>query len=117
MKSLFILNDAPYGGERTFNGLRMALAVSAADPDADVTVFLMADAVTAACKGQKTPNGYYNIERMLKRLIADDGHVLLCGSCMDARGLLADGVIEGARRSSMDELADTTIAADKVLVF
>ena len=81
------------------------------------TVFLMADAVIAAKAGQKTPDGYYNMERMLKRVLSGKGEVLLCGTCMDARGLSEADMMEGVRRSTMDELAATTIAADKVLVF
>lgn len=77
----------------------------------------MADAVVAARKGQKTPDGYYNMERMLKRVAAGTGAVLLCGTCMDARGMTDDDDINGARRSTMDALADATISADKVLVF
>jgi uncharacterized protein involved in oxidation of intracellular sulfur len=80
-------------------------------------VFLMADAVLAAKSGQRTPEGFYNIERMLKRVLAAKGRVLLCGTCMDARGLTDGEIMEGARRSTMDELAAATIEADKVLVF
>lgn len=54
---------------------------------------------------------------MLKRVIAAGGKVLLCGTCMDARGLPAEQMIGGAERSTMDALAAQTIAADKVLVF
>lgn len=117
MKALIILNDAPYGTERCYNGLRLAHALQKADAANVVTVFLMADAVVAAKAGQKTPDGYYNIERMLKRVVASKGEVLLCGTCMEARGLAEAEVMEGARRSTMDELAASTIAADKVLVF
>jgi uncharacterized protein involved in oxidation of intracellular sulfur len=60
MKHLLILNDPPYGTERSFNGLRMAHALAKLDPEGDVTVFLMADAVLCAKAGQKTPEGYYN---------------------------------------------------------
>ena len=70
-----------------------------------------------AKKGQKTPDGYYNLERMLKRVLAGKGEVLLCGTCMDARGLTDEEVMDGARRSTMAELTDNTLAADKVLVF
>lgn len=117
MKVLLILNDAPYGSERTYNGLRLAHALLKRDPSSEITVFLMADAVAGARKGQKTPEGFYNIERMLKRVISGNGHVLLCGTCMDARGLAEDDMMEGARRSTMDELAAATSAADKTLVF
>jgi uncharacterized protein involved in oxidation of intracellular sulfur len=77
----------------------------------------MADAVLAAKSEQKTPDGFYNVERMLKRVIAGKGQVLLCGTCLDARGIAEAEIMEGARRSTMDELAAATIAADKVLVF
>lgn len=117
MKTLFILNDPPYGTERCYNALRLANALTKADPASHITVFLMADAVVAAKAGQKTPDGYYNMERMLKRVVAGKGEVLLCGTCMDARGLADGEMMEGARRSTMDELAAATIAADKVLVF
>jgi uncharacterized protein involved in oxidation of intracellular sulfur len=117
MKTLFILNDPPYGTERCYNALRLAHGLMKHDPAAEVTVFLMADAVLAAKRGQKTPDGYYNMERMLKRVTAGKGQVLLCGTCMDARGLPEAEMMEGARRSTMDELAQATLAADTVLVF
>jgi uncharacterized protein involved in oxidation of intracellular sulfur len=77
----------------------------------------MADAVLAAKAQQKTPDGYYNVERMLKRILSSNGKVLLCGTCMDARGLDDAGLMDGAHRSTMDELAAATIDADKALVF
>ncbi|MGO8953549.1 MAG: DsrE/DsrF/TusD sulfur relay family protein [Rhodomicrobium sp.] len=117
MKTLFILNDPPYGTERCYNALRLAHALLKKDPPTEVTVFLMADAVVAAKAGQKTPEGYYNAERMLKRVLAGKGQVLLCGTCMEARGLTGAEIMEGARHSSMDELAAATIEAGKVLVF
>lgn len=112
---LLILNDPPYGTEHSYNGLRLANAL--AKSGQEVTVFLMADAVACAKLGQKTPEGFYNLERMLGRLIAAGGKVLLCGTCMDARGLEATQLLTGAERSTMDALAEATIAADKVLVF
>ncbi len=117
MKLLFILNDPPYGTERVYNALRLAQTLLHLDPKPEVTVFLMADAVVAAKGGQKTPNGYYNVERMLKNVLAGNAKVLLCGTCMDARGLDEASVMEGAHRSTMVELAEATAAADKVLVF
>lgn len=117
MQILFIVNDPPYGTERVYNALRLAHALSKQAADTRIVLFLMADAVVAAKAGQKTPEGFYNIERMVKRVIASQGRVLLCGTCMDARGLRDSDVIEGATRSTMDELAGATAASDKVLVF
>jgi uncharacterized protein involved in oxidation of intracellular sulfur len=117
MKTLFILNDPPYGTERVYNALRLAHALVKKGPQMEVTVFLMADSVVSAKAGQKTPDGYYNVERMLKRVLAGNGKVLLCGTCMDARGLDDATLLAGARRSTMDELAAMTAEIDKVMVF
>lgn len=118
MTTLLILNDPPYGTERCYNALRLAIALLKRDPAAEVTVFLMADAVGAARRGQKVPEGHYSLERMLKRVaLAGEGRVLLCGTCMDARGMTGEDVMDGARRSTMDELAEATAGAAKVLVF
>ncbi|HZQ14069.1 MAG TPA: DsrE family protein [Pseudolabrys sp.] len=117
MKTLFVLNDPPYGTERVYNALRLAHALLKKEPQPEVTIFLMTDAVTAARAGQKTPEGYYNTERMLKRVLAGNGSVLLCGTCMDARGLDDAALLAGARRSTMDELATRTVEADKILIW
>jgi uncharacterized protein involved in oxidation of intracellular sulfur len=114
---LLILNDPPYGTERCYNGLRLALALTKSEPKTRITVFLMADAVVAAKASQKTPDGYYNVERMLKGVVAGKGEILLCGTCMDARGLADTEIMAAVRRSTMAELAAATLAADKVLVF
>jgi len=114
MNILLILNDPPYGTERSYNGLRMAKALTSAD--AHVTLFLLADSVSCAKQGQKVPEGFYNIELMIKA-IARTGEVLMCGACMDARGIKDEEIIEGAQRSTMKALADKTLKADKVLVF
>lgn len=116
MRALLILNDPPYGTERTYNGLRLGLAL-AKTSDTRVTVFLMADAVGAAKRGQKTPDGYYSLERMVKRLVMAPHRVLLCGTCMDARALAESELVDGAARSTMDELAHETLISDKTLVF
>lgn len=113
---LFVLNDPPYGSERTFNGLRLAVAVARRD-DGEARVFLMGDAVGAAMADQKVPNGYYHLDRMVESCSRYGADVACCGSCMDARGITEDMLTKGARRSTMDELADWTLWADKVVTF
>jgi len=73
--------------------------------------------IIAGRMGQKTPDPYYNMERMLKRVIVGKGSMLLCGTCMDARGMTDDDAMAAARCSTRGELVATTVAADKVLVF
>lgn len=116
MKILIVLNDPPYGTERSYNGLRLAMNLLKKDPGLDLAVFLMGDAVTCAKAGQQTPDGYYNIERMLKPIVRG-GKVMLCGTCMNARGLGDGEILESCTRSTLDELTELTIASDKVLVF
>ena len=116
MKYLIILNDAPYGTERSYNGLRLAGSLAKAE-DTVVTTFLIGDAVGCALDGQNTPNGYYNIERMLKMLVTKRAKIGVCGSCMDARGIKPESLLDGAKRSSMEELTAWAQEADKVLVF
>jgi uncharacterized protein involved in oxidation of intracellular sulfur len=116
MKYLFILNDPPYGTERSYNGLRLVLAL-AKDETADIKIFLMADGVICAKGGQKTPDGSYNIERMLRGCTTKKAEIGACGSCMDARGLTDEELLAGTRRSSMAELAEWSAWADKILVW
>ena len=66
-KYLFVINDAPYGNERPYNALRHAMNLVKRE-GAQIKVFLVADGVYCARKGQNTPDGYYNIERMVKSL-------------------------------------------------
>lgn len=117
MKILFLINDAPYGTEKFYNACRLAMTLQKEHSEVEVNVFLMADAVTGAIVNQNTPQGYYNIERMLKSIIHKGGKVKLCGGCIDARGVALIQFIEGCTKSSMSELAQWTIEADKVFTF
>jgi uncharacterized protein involved in oxidation of intracellular sulfur len=116
MKTLLILNGAPYGSEHTYNGLRLAGSLAKRQGE-EVRVFLMGDAAGSAKKGQAVPKGFYNVENMLGAVSHQGGSVGVCGSCMDARGIVADDLAEGAHRGSLEEVTDWTLWADKVLVF
>ena len=116
MNVLLILNDAPYGTERSYNGLRLAISLAMTE-GTSVRVFLMADAVACAKPGQTTPDGYYNIGRMLKGLTGRGVAVGACATCMDARGYAESDLAEGIHRSSMAELTAWTLEADKVVTF
>jgi len=54
---------------------------------------------------------------MLKPVLRRGGEVACCGTCMDARGLHDEQIVEGARRSTLEELTDWTLWADKVVTF
>ena len=115
MTVLLILNDPPYGTERSYNALRLALKL--AKVEGTLSRFLMGDAIGCAKRDQKTPEGYYNLERMLKGLTAKAVPVGVCGKCMDARGYTESDSTDGVHRSSMAESAAWTLETERVLVF
>jgi uncharacterized protein involved in oxidation of intracellular sulfur len=117
LNNLIIINEQPYGSEKPYNALRLAMQIQKDHKEQAVWIFLMADAAACAVKGQKTPNGYYNIERMIKSVIGYGGRVKICGSCADARGITQDMIIEGTAMSTMAELTNWYIEADKVINF
>jgi len=116
MNALVVLNDPPYGTERSYNGLRLAQAMARAD-DTRVQVFLLGDAVACGKAGQKTPDGNYNVARMLSSLISSGAEVRACSSCLDARGIAEAELVIGIERSVMAALAEWTTGADRLLVF
>ena len=114
--TLFILNDPPYGTERSYNGLRLAGSLARREGE-QVWVFLLGDAASCAKAGQKVPQGYYNVEVMLRAVTRAGGMIGVCGTCMDARGIRDEELAEGCSRSTLEELANWTQAAGRVLVF
>lgn len=117
MNTLIIINDAPYGSEKAYNALRIANQINKDFPDVNVCIFLLADGVNCAIPNQNTPNGYYNIERMLKLSTNLGSKLLLCGSCLDARGLKAVQLVDKAEISNMAVLTQQIIESDRVLTF
>jgi len=117
-KILIIINDAPYGTEKAYNALRMAMTLQKEHGEkTEVKIFLLADAVFCGLPNQTTPNGYYNLERMLKSVIQRGGEIKSCGGCSEARGIDKIPFIEGVKLSNMKEFAQWTVDCDKVLTF
>ena len=115
-KTLFILNDPPYGTERDYNALRLAASLAKREGE-EVKMFLIGDAASGAKAGQKVPQGYYNIDVMLRNVAKRGGEIGVCGTCMDARGIADTELSEATHRSSLDQLTDWTQWADRTLVF
>lgn len=113
---LLIVNGPAYGTENAYNALRLARAL-VERPDTRVRMFLIGDGVTCALKGQKPPMGYYITAKMLSGIIDKGAQAAACGTCMDARGITDEMLIEGVHRSTMVELADWTVGASKVVSF
>ena len=117
MNILILINDAPYGTEKAYNAFRIAMALQKDHPTVQVNVFLMADAVGCALSNQNTPQGYYNIDRMVKSVLGKGGKVKACGTCADARGIRNLQLVEGVEISNMVELAQWSVDAERVFTF
>jgi uncharacterized protein involved in oxidation of intracellular sulfur len=116
LKTLLILNEAAYGNERSYNGLRLAGAL-AKRADNEVKVFLIGDGVTCAAAHQKVPDGFYHLDRMIQLVAQHQGEIGCCSSCLDARGIDDEHLARGARRATLEQLAEWTEWADKVVSF
>lgn len=116
MKILIMLQGPAYGTEAAFNGLRLAGSLAKRE-GVEVKVFCFGDAVTCAVAGQSVPNGYYHLDRMLAAVARQGGEIGLCGTCMDARGITDAMLVPDSRRSTLDEVTDWAIWADKTITF
>jgi uncharacterized protein involved in oxidation of intracellular sulfur len=116
VRTLFILNDPPYGSERGYNALRLAASLATREGE-QVWLFLMGDAVSGAKGGQEVPRGYYNVEAMLRLVLSYGGTVGLCGTCGDARGLGGAEFVEGVQRCSLQTLTDWVQQMDRVITY
>lgn len=117
MKYLIVINDAPYGTEKAYNALRLGLQMQKDYKEIELRIFLLADSVGCAVPNQVTPQGYYNIERMLKGIITRGGKVKACGTCLDARGLSSLTLIEGVEKSNLAEFTAWSVESDRVMTF
>ncbi|MCK5786295.1 MAG: DsrE family protein [Candidatus Sabulitectum sp.] len=117
-KILIIINDAPYGTEKAYNALRLAMnTIKYHKGKVEIWVFLLADGVFCGLPGQVTPDGYYNVERMLKYILKRGGLVKACGICAEARGIHKLKFQDGIELSDMEEFAKWTVESDKVITF
>ncbi len=116
MRYLFIFNDSPHGSQRTYNGLRLVSSISKSR-DNEVSVFLVGDGVITALGGPNPLNAFYNTQELLKQILKNDVQIGVCRTCMEARGIGDGMLLEGVKRSTLDELTTWTEEAEKVITF
>jgi len=113
-----ILTTPPYGDEKVWNALRLSQALQAGTEKMKVSIFLLGDSVLTAKKGQKPPEGFYNLEKMLKELVAQGTKVVACRTCVSTRGLTQEELIDGVRvGTTVGDLAEWVRTSQKVLSF
>ena len=117
MKILIIFNRNPYDGtDVTWNGLR--LVDKLLDVGVEVRLFLMNDSVDMARDVAKPPEGFFDLGKMLKDLMAKTVPVKVCGTCKVRCGIYkGEPYFEGTQEAKMTELAEWVKEADKVITF
>ena len=115
-KIVIIVHAAPYGSERCLSALRVATALAGHDTQPEVKVFLMSDATVVGLPHQHDGAGT-GLQAKVESLVADGVTIKLCRTCALARGLADLTLIAGVSIGTLPELAEWTLAADKVLTF
>lgn len=128
-----VINEAPYSGERAWNGLRFAK--KALESGLAVNLFLMADAVYGARRNHQPPPQVPNLERLLEEVLEKGARVKVCTTCVEARGFEPTGefqscflgkkegglslgdLIKGVEMGTMQDLVDWSKDADQVITF
>jgi len=113
---LIIIHAAPYGSERCLSALRLATALAGSDRKLVIRLFLMSDATVLGLPNQidGTGNG---LQGMVEQLVAQGVDIRLCRTCALARGLGELPLIPGTAIGTLVDLAEATLAADKVITF
>ena len=115
MKYLFILNDSPYSSQRSYNALRLVGAL--AKGQTTIAIFLLGDGVVNGLRRQSPADASYNVQEMLRMLIRQHVIIGACRTCLEARGIDDQSLVEGIERRSLQDLQHLTEEAEKVLVF
>jgi len=116
MTYLLVLNDSPYGSQRTYNALRLA-GVLAKSATGEVAIFLLGDGVVSGLRRQSPADASYNVQEMLRLLAAQGISIGACRTCLEARGIDDSSLVAGINRRTLDDLRTWTEEATKVLVF
>jgi uncharacterized protein involved in oxidation of intracellular sulfur len=113
---LIIINAPPYGSERCLSGLRLATSLAGCEDKPTVRVFLMSDATVLGLPNQIEGNGN-GLQGMVETLVDLGVDIRLCRTCALARGLGELPLIAGTSIGTLADLAEATLAADKVITF
>jgi len=101
--------------KRAWNALRLAMAMMT--KGVKVNIFLLEDGVTVAKKGQRPPEGYYNLEKMLAQLVQNGAKVRVCNTCLQARGLSQNDLVSGVEAGKILDLVEWIKESKSVLSF
>ncbi len=117
MTYLLVLNDSPYGSQRTYNAVRLAGVLAKSTTSSDVAIFLLGDGVVSGIRRESPADASYNAQEMLRVLAAQGMSIGACRTCLEARGIDDSSLVAGIKRRTLDDLRNLTEEATKVLIF
>jgi len=119
LQTVLIIVHAPaYGSERMLSALRLATAIAAQESETvDLRLFMMSDAVTVGLPMQAPAEAGGGLQQMLEALVQHGAQIRLCRTCALVRGVADVTLIPGVTIGTLPELAEWTLAADKVVTF
>lgn len=112
---LIILSHAPFDGDSTWNALR--LAATLVERKSPVRIFVMNDAIDAVRKGAMPEGAEFDLQAMLRDLLAKGGRIKICTTCVNRCGIGHGEVIPEAVMATMADLASWITESDRVVVF
>ncbi|MCD4732999.1 DsrE family protein [bacterium] len=122
MTILFIINEHPFGNERTWNALRLARRMSQRD-NIEIRLFFFSDSVFCASEKPEFKSGAYDAERNLTYSPAElisttrNAEVLVCGTCCKTRGVAESDLHDFASIGSLDSLSDWITDSNRVITY
>ena len=119
MQTVLVIVSAPaYGSERMLSALRLATAIAGQEVETvDLRLFMMSDPVTVGLDRQAGAEAGGGLQQMIEELLRCGARIRLCRSCAQARGMVDLALIPGVMIGTLPELAEWTLAADKVISF
>lgn len=112
---LIVLSHAPEDGDTIWNALRLATTLTA--QGAAVRLFVMNDAIDVVRQQTDRPPAEFDLQAMLRALLARGARVKVCTTCITRCGMGHGEVIPEVLLSSMPELAAWVTGSDRALVF
>ncbi len=111
-----VIQNAPYKSDnKAWHALRFAGA--ALVEDMTVRLHLLDNGVEVGQKNQQVPEGFVNLEELLKELMEYGIEVRACGTALDHCAIDEDAMIDGVERGSMKALAAWVKTSDNVMTF
>lgn len=112
---LIVLSHSPFDGDTTWNALRLASTMRA--QGVAVFVFVMNDAIDLVRQGAMPEGSEFDLQAMLRGLLAQGGRVKVCTTCVTRCGMHSGDVMPEVLMATMGDLSAWVVESDRALTF